>query len=154
MQIKPTEGVKIWWAMGMGIFLFYTQKKSKDGTLAFSEKVTAQLPNLTKVSHKLNESLKKDKPISFSEWEYRALVFALNYAAALLLTDEGVQWFSQEYYPTYGKPMLHAAFTTEEALTEYFRFSEFFFKKNPPVNSFAKIKEEVKAEIEQMFGET
>lgn len=152
IKAKPTQGTKLWWATGVAMFMQYIQHQTVvDDGLEYSEEILSHSDPLTALITKLGPLMAKDVWITLPEDQYRALTFAINYTVCALMTDEGEKWFFEDFYPNHAHRFIKKAYTAEETLHEFSRFSDFFFRQIPPNPVFAKIKQEVKEQVDVIF---
>lgn len=154
LQVKPTIGTKMQWLTGMHLYMAFVDYLIRlEGELDYSEEINSHAEPILELITRLKPMMvmEKDDVITLTETEYRALTFALNYSVCALMTEEGEKWFFEEFYPNHCHDFIKSYYSAEEVWKEFSRFADFFFRQVPPVPVFAKIKQEVKAQIDEIF---
>ena len=150
MEIGLSPETYVWVLTGNHMFMIHTQFLIHSGEMEFHDELDEMTDSILTLGDKINKIRGKTLKLRLVEEEYRCLIFAIQYCACLLLTDEGEAWFADAYFPKYGMEEIRHI-SIEEMQRGFMRFADSFLSKNPPLPIFVKIKKEVASRMDELF---
>jgi len=150
IELNLPQETALWILSGNHIFMTHTQFLIDRGELEFHDELDEMTESILTLGEKINKLKDKGLQLRLVEAEYRCLIFAIEYIACLLLTEEGETWFKEAYFPFYGMEEVRHV-SSEEMQKAYLRFADGFIAQKPKIAAFAKIKQEVSNRMDELF---